>query len=43
MPFETFLGRLKVKVIGSNKGENGHIHVLTCPGHNLYIYAWISK
>ena len=34
MPFETFfLGRLKVKVMGSNKGQNGHIElvwVITC-------------
>ena len=30
MPFETFFsGRLKVKVTGSNKGQNGHIHVLS--------------
>ena len=27
-----FLGRLKVKVTGSNKGETGHIHVLSLSG-----------
>ena len=32
MSFETFLGRLKVKSQGSNKGENGHIHVLSLSG-----------
>ena len=34
MPFETFLGRLKVKVTGvrSNKGQNGHMHVLSLSG-----------
>ena len=32
MPFETFLGRMKVKVTGVNKGRNGHIHVLSLSG-----------
>ena len=32
MPFETFFSRrLKVKVIGSNKGRNGHILSLSGP------------
>ena len=32
MPFETFFsGRLKVKVTGSNKGQNGHILSLSGP------------
>ena len=39
MPFETFFsGRLKVKVTKVKMVING-----ACPGHNLYIYAWISK
>ena len=42
MPYETFLGRLKVGVTGGvNKGQM--VIYLACPGHNLYIYAWISK
>ena len=32
MPFETILGKLKVKVTGSNKGQNGHTHVLNLSG-----------
>ena len=32
MPFETILGRLKSRSQGSNKGQNGHIHVLSLPG-----------
>ena len=32
MSFETFLGRLKVKVTGTNEGQNGHIHVLSLSG-----------
>ena len=33
MPFETFfLGRLKIKVTGANKGQNGHIHELSLSG-----------
>ena len=37
MPFETFFsGRLKVKVTKVKMVING-----ACPGHNLYIYAWI--
>ena len=28
---ETFLGRLKVKVTGANKGQNGHILSLSGP------------
>ena len=46
MLFETFFsGRLKVKVTGGNKGQNGRIKYMiwACPDHNLYIYAWISK
>ena len=32
MSFKTFLGTLNVKVTGSNKGQNGHIHVLSLSG-----------
>ena len=33
MPFETFLGKLKVKVTGLKKTpQNGHIHVLSLSG-----------
>ena len=31
MSFETFLGRLEVKVTGANKGQNGHILSLSGP------------
>ena len=31
MQLETFLGRLKVKVTGANKGQNGHILSLSGP------------
>ena len=33
-----FLGRLKVKVMGQIKVKRVN---KACPGHNLYIYAWI--
>ena len=36
-----FSGRLKVTSKGSNEGQNGH--KLSLPGHNWYIYAWISN
>ena len=43
MPFETFFsGRLKVKVTWGQIKIKMSIY-LACPGHNLYIYAWISK
>ena len=40
MPFETFLGMLKVKVTGGQIKVKMVIY-RAFPEHNLYIYAWI--
>ena len=37
MPFETFFRKVE------SQGHTGRSHKLACPGHNSYIYAWISK
>ena len=37
MPFETF-----VEVDKRSRSHDDHINC-ACPGHNFYIYAWISK